>query len=86
MPANTQISIDTLPSDSTMETDKSGSGTIRSGGRVLKNFELGDTIFIYNNVEYILDLEWGSSKQAPQGMFRISFDEIAHHLGAGRIS
>jgi len=80
--ANTQISINNLPSDATLETDKVGAATIRSGGAVLKNFKLGDTIFIYNNVEYILALEFGSSIQAPQGMFRISFNEIAQHLGA----
>jgi hypothetical protein len=83
--ANTQISINNLPSDATLETDKSGNGAIRSAGVVLKNFKLGDTIFIYNNVEYILNLEYGSSKQAPQGMFRISFNEIAQHLGASLV-
>jgi hypothetical protein len=34
-------------------------------------------------VEYILALEYGhSKKQAPQGMFRITFEEIVQHLGA----
>jgi hypothetical protein len=47
----------------------------------LAQFKLGDTVFIYNNVEYILALEFGSSKQAPAGMFRISFEEIVQHLG-----
>ncbi len=79
--ANTQISLHNLPSDATLETDKSGNATIASGNRELSQFKLGDTVFIYNNVEYVLDLEFGSSKQAPGGMFRISFDEIVQHLG-----
>jgi hypothetical protein len=80
--ANTQVSIGSLPSDSTLETDKSGNAVIRSAGAALRSFQLGDTVFIYNNVEYVVNLEFGSSKQAPQGMFRISFEEIVQHLGA----
>jgi len=79
--ANTQISLHNLPSNATLETDKSGNATIAFGNRELSQFKLGDTVFIYNNVEYILSLEFGSSKQAPAGMFRISFDEIVQHLG-----
>lgn len=83
--ANTQISLHNLPSDSTLKVDKKGNATIASGSRELSKFKLGDTVFIYNNVEYILSLEFGSSKQAPQGMFRISFEEIVQHLGGVRI-
>jgi hypothetical protein len=83
--ANTQISLNHLPSGATLEIDQSGNRTIRGGNAVLRNFELGDTIFIYNNVEYILALEFGSSLQAPQGMFRISFNEIAQHLGVSLV-
>lgn len=79
--ANTQISLHSLPTDASMEVDKSGNATIRSAGTALRDFQLGDTVFIYNNVEYILFLEFGSSKQAPQGMFRITFEEIVQHLG-----
>jgi hypothetical protein len=80
--ANTQISINSLPENSIMEFDKSGSATISRAGTVINNFKLGDTIFIYNNVEYIVPLEYGLSKQAPGGMFRISFEEIVQDLGA----
>ena len=83
--ANTQISINTLPSGSTLEVDVTGHATIASGDRELSRFELGDTAFIYNNVEYILALEYGSSDQAPQGMFRISFEEIAGQLQRGAV-
>ena len=79
--ANQQISINSLPSGSVLEFDKSGNAAISKSGAVLTNFKLGDTIFLYNNVEYIIPLEFGHSKQAPAGMFRISFDEIVQHLG-----
>ena len=81
--ANTQISINSLPENSIMEFDKSGAATISKAGTVIANFKLGDTIFIYNNVEYIYPLEFlFTSKQAPAGMFRISFEEIVQSLGA----
>ena len=83
--ANQQISINTLPSGSILEFDKSGNSTISNGGATLARFKLGDTIFLYNNVEYIIPLEYGHSKQAPSGMFRISFEEIVQHLGAKAI-
>lgn len=80
--ANQQISINSLPSGSIMDFDKKGNATIRKGKATLASFNFGDTIFLYNNVEYIIPLEYGhSQKQAPNGMFRISFEEIVHHLG-----
>lgn len=80
--ANQQISINSLPSGSVLEFDKSGNAAISKGNRALANFKLGDTIFLYNNVEYIIPLEYGHSKRAPQGMFRVTFEEIVQHLGA----
>ena len=79
--ANQQISINSLPLGSVLEFDKSGNATISKGVDALARFKLGDTIFLYNNVEYIIPLEYGHSKQAPGGMFRVSFEEIVQHLG-----
>jgi hypothetical protein len=39
---------------------------------VLLNIKLGDTIGLYNSASYIVDLEYGSSAQAPVGMVRIN--------------
>ena len=84
--ANQQISLNNLPSGSVMDFDKSGNATIRKGDAALAKFKLGDAIFLYNNVEYIIPLEfYQHSKQAPNGMFRISFEEIVQHLGAKAI-
>jgi len=79
--ANQQISINSLPSGSVLEFDRFGNATISKGEGALSSFKLGDTIFLYNNLEYILPLEYGHSNQAPSGMFRISFEEIVQHIG-----
>jgi len=34
------------------------------------------TVFVSNNLDYIIDLEFGSSNQAPQGMARLTLEEI----------
>jgi len=84
--ANQQISLNNLPSGSVMDFDKSGNATIRKGDAALAKFKLGDAIFLYNNVEYIIPLEFHQhSKQAPNGMFRISFEEVVQYLGAKAI-
>lgn len=38
--------------------------------------KLGDTFTLVNGLPYIRELEYGSSKQAPQGMVRRSVDEF----------
>jgi hypothetical protein len=44
---------------------------------LINTYSLGDTIWIANNVKYIGKLEFEfTSKQAPQGMFRISIADI----------
>jgi len=78
--ANNQISINSLPQDAVMETDASGNATIRQGNQEINSFNLGDTVFLFNNLEYALPLEYGHSGQAPQGIYRISFEEIINHL------
>ena len=73
--ANTGIAVGGNPGT---KTDSTGMPTANVGG-----FKLGDSITIYNNVEYIIPLEYNShSKQAPNGMFRITFNEIASQVGA----
>lgn len=69
-----------------METDESGNATIRQGSQVLQRFDLGDTVFLFNNLEYAPVIEFGresgepGSQQAPQGVYRVSFEEIINHL------
>lgn len=99
--ANNQISMNTLPSESTTATDKNGAATVTAGVAEMGKFLLGDTIFEYNNLAYAVKLEMGGypnppkrgtwdkakqayviqtingySKQAPQGVYRISAKEV----------
>jgi len=39
-------------------------------------------VYIFNNLPYIEALENGHSKQAPQGMVRVSLEEFTHALNA----
>lgn len=75
--ANNQVSLNGLPSDSQLNVDKGGDATITSGSNEVARFNLGDTIFIYNNVAYAMRLEFGHSKQAPTGIYRISLKDVA---------
>ena len=89
--ANNQIDINRMSPESVLEfkeTDagaviKFSGGGVGGGGNViaresskLAEYELGDTIFIYNNVEYAIALEYGSSNKAPAGVYRISIQDI----------
>lgn len=84
--ANNQVSINTLPVDAVLEVDKSGQATLLHGQEAAATYNLGDTIFIYNNVPYAFVLEFGrndgspGSTKAPEGVFRISFQHVISRL------
>ena len=42
--------------------------------------EFGTTQWVFNDVEYILKLEYGSSRQAPEGMARITAAESQQRM------
>lgn len=84
--ANNQIALNDLPMQSVMSFDRTGAGTISEGERNLASFDLGDTIFIYNNLVYIIRLEYGHSNQAPSGMFRLSVEEVVAHLNQSYVN
>ncbi len=83
--ANNQISINELTPSSIIEFSggKGVGATVGIPGRErgkLESYRLGDIIFIHNNVEYAMDLELGSSTQAPQGVYRLSVQDLVTHL------
>lgn len=51
-----------------------------SEGEKLKSSKAGDTIYIQNNLPYIVGLEYGRSRQAPQGMVRLTMQEVAQYV------
>lgn len=80
--ANNSIKLNSLPPGSTFEMDTNGGMTITKGNASLGAYKLGDTIFLYNNVEYAMYLEFGPhSKQAPSGVYRVSVEEIISKWG-----
>ena len=66
----------------TTETDKSGKGAI---GKIVADISAinltGQSIYLTNSLAYSLKLDHGYSKQAPQGMVRLSLIEITSHYG-----
>lgn len=62
-------------------TDKSGSGALSRLDSVIASAKLGDTIWQTNNLPYILPLENGSSKQAPDGMVDVNLNAVAAQFG-----
>ncbi|HEY7822451.1 MAG TPA: hypothetical protein VIG24_06450 [Acidimicrobiia bacterium] len=64
--------------------DKSGSAAIAAATATAMGAKLGDTIWLTNNLPYILPLENGHSGQAPEGMVDINLNAIAAQYG-GRI-
>lgn len=82
--ANWQVTINTPDIETLPDnvTDKSGGSAISKGNQVIgilrgMSFEQIEKIFISNNVEYIIDLEDGSSTQAPAGMVVLSVAQIS---------
>ncbi len=45
-------------------------------GTNIGTFRLGDTLFLTNTVPYIMDLENGSSRKAPNGFVRLTLNEF----------
>lgn len=56
--------------------DKDGSSVTRDIQSVCMSAKLTDVLFMMNNVEYIGQLEYGWSGQAPEGMVRINVARI----------
>ncbi len=49
---------------------------------VIPSFNLGDTLYLANNVEYIKVLEDGWSKQAPSGMVKVTLTRWQNYVAA----
>lgn len=72
---NWQAQIGSYPTDSLLRTDKSGQITIGQVSAVVQTFTSGSVLYMVNNVSYARALEYGHSKQAPEGMVRVT---VAH--------
>ena len=50
-----------------------------------QRLKIGEVFYMSNNLSYAADIEFGSSKKAPQGMMRIEVLETAAAIEANRI-
>lgn len=69
---NWQIGINKDPQD---QLERKGFGSNEELPK-LKLAKADDTIYISNNLPYINRLEYGSSKQSPNGMVGVTFEEL----------
>lgn len=69
---NWQLSIGDTTGASLIREDKSGFATINEMRSKVGGFTAGQIAYIQNYVLYGYDLEYGSSKQAPDGVLRIT--------------
>lgn len=46
----------------------------------IKSAKAEDTIYIQNNLPYIVGLEYGRSIQSPQGMVRLTMQEVSTYI------
>lgn len=61
--------------------DKSGSKAISDMTNIVTSSEIGVVLTLANNLPYIRKLEYGHSKQAPQGMVRLTVEELNQIVG-----
>ena len=51
---------------------KSGSRTINNAAGKLKNYKLGQVVYVQSNLEYMVPLNNGTSQQAPAGFVQLA--------------
>ena len=72
---NWQLTIGAPAAGTVTALDPSGAITVAKARAALAGYRTGSSIFVVNNLPYILPLEYGSSKKAPAGMLRITLRE-----------
>lgn len=73
---NWQVGINKYPSNQLDVTDKSGDKALAKG--IAKTLKIPPfaNVWISNNVDYIIYLEEGTSKQSPKGMIKLTIEEL----------
>lgn len=80
--ANWQIGIGAVNESVTNDIDRAGGATIARLTAVAKAAKVGGVIYITNSLPYAARLERGHSKQAPQGMVRLTMLDLPEALRA----
>ncbi len=73
---NWQCSVGSAKTDQTDRLDQSGSTVVADIVSTVPE-KVGSIVWLSNNVPYIRKLEYGASKQAPDGMVRINIQRFA---------
>lgn len=73
---NWQVAIGNVPTGTLELDDKEGTVVIGRIQAETLNLKAGDSIYLINNLPYILPLELGHSSQAPAGMVRLTVQEF----------
>lgn len=74
--ANWQVAIGSVPAGTLQIDDKAGTATIAKVTATALQVQAGQIITLVNNLAYALPLEYGHSKQAPNGMVRLTVLEF----------
>lgn len=72
-----QASIGAPSTSEPSRIDPSGGDTIAAAAAALASFQAGPSIYLTSNVPYASRIEYGWSKQAPNGMVRVSVAEVS---------
>lgn len=78
--------INKFSNNTTENTDKTGKQALSNVQTKTKSLQLGNTFTLSNNLDYIEKLEYGWSKQSPNGMVGITlqkFDTILKNVNKG---
>ena len=75
--SNWQASLGSPATGTVDATDTQAGPTFRKVVSATEGFDVGDTIYLANNLPYIRRLEEGSSQQAPQGMVALTVQEFS---------
>lgn len=74
---NNIVSIGSPVHTNTASLDPGGDETINRGLSVMSGLEPYTQVFIQNNLVYSVELERGHSKQAPSGVYEVSFHSVS---------
>ena len=78
---NWQVGLGSINSTTLDNPDKSGNAAIARAQKALDGFEPGKIIYVSNNLPYAHRLEFeGHSKQAPNGMVRLTIQNFTQAL------
>jgi hypothetical protein len=79
--ANWQYGVNITPTGTTAKIDRNGTATIAAMNSRIEQAEAMGVVHVFtNNLPYAVPLEYGHSRQAPQGMVRLTAAEFGKYV------